>query len=173
MAKKMGGLTQQSTSSRTVPSMNRHERRKKAAITRRSLPLVHRHCGDCTACCTILEVQDPLKKGHYEKCVHESGKCDIYKDRPKDCRTWRCGWHIGFLGEDGRPDKLGVMIDATKDSKAIVFWELFQGAADTPKVRALVDSWSEKVPVIIAFKDQRRIVGTSENVDLRMLKTLA
>lgn len=135
---------------------------------------MHRQCGDCTACCTVLEVPE-AGTGHYEKCQHDIGKCGIYKDRPTPCRSWRCGWHIGLLGEGDRPDKLGVMIDVTKDvdDPWIVLWELFEDAAETPKIRALVADWSAKKPIIIAYKDKRRAIGAPEDVELKILKAVA
>lgn len=71
-----------------------------------SLPMtkelgVHRECGQCTACCTMLGVTE-LRKPVNIACDHvcEQG-CSIYNSRPQTCRDWSCDWKNGLIpGED-------------------------------------------------------------------------
>jgi len=79
-----------------------------------------RECGNCTACCVELIIQDPeLVKLPGVKCRHlnKTGGCSIYQTRPKTCREWFCMWRfLPLLGEDWRPDKSGVLIKREYDN---------------------------------------------------------
>ena len=67
-------------------------------------------CGPCTLCCTVLDIPD-LAKPAGKPCVHLSGGCGIYPDRPTPCRTFTCGWlALEALGEAWRPDVAGFLI---------------------------------------------------------------
>lgn len=99
------------------------------------LPLAARACGPCTVCCTVVGVAE-IGKGLRERCAHDTGvSCGIYAERPESCRTFSCLWLLGMFGPEGRPDKLGVMIDAGEilDTKTgekqtiLVVWEAKTG----------------------------------------------
>lgn len=71
-----------------------------------------RSCGECTACCRVLAIDDPdLRKDAGPLCAHSSGTgCAIYARRPEACRTWYCLWRrIDAMPEAARPDRIGVM----------------------------------------------------------------
>lgn len=74
----------------------------------------NRECGDCTACCVELTIEDPeLVKLPGVKCqhLHKQGGCKIYDHRPKTCRDWYCMWRfMPQLGDEWRPDLKGIMI---------------------------------------------------------------
>jgi len=77
-------------------------------------PVSGRECGGCTACCTVLKVDEPeLKKPSDQVCPNcTQGGCKIYETRPAICRRFECGWKIlRYLGEEWRPDRCGVIID--------------------------------------------------------------
>lgn len=70
-----------------------------------------RECGECTACCSVMDIPR-LRKGPGVTC-HNLGPngCNIYEDRPDvPCKSFSCAWLQGFFGEDHRPDKSGVII---------------------------------------------------------------
>lgn len=70
-----------------------------------------RVCGECTACCSVLEIPN-LAKPAGVSC-HNLGDqgCRIYDQRPESpCQTFRCAWLQGFLDEDDRPDKSGGIV---------------------------------------------------------------
>ncbi len=74
----------------------------------------NRDCGECTACCVELTIEDPdLVKLPGVKCknLHKNGGCKIYNERPKTCRDWYCMWRfMPQLSNEWRPDLKGVMI---------------------------------------------------------------
>jgi hypothetical protein len=69
-----------------------------------------RACGDCTACCRVLEIE-ALGKPAGILCRHNTGAaCGIYDERPEACARWHCLWRrIGALPDELRPDRSGVM----------------------------------------------------------------
>jgi len=54
-----------------------------------------------------------LGKPFFARCVHLNAQvgCKIYETRPEHCRSYRCAWHLGILGErtDRRPDHTGIL----------------------------------------------------------------
>jgi hypothetical protein len=96
-------------------------------------PIPNRTCGECTACCTALGV-DEFTKPQWETCHHvcKTG-CEIYQARPASCRGFQCLWLKGYFGnDDHRPDKLGLIFQMQKDRRlgaVLVAWESWPGAA--------------------------------------------
>jgi len=82
-----------------------------------------RECGECTACCVVLRIQDKnLQKPADQACSHmiEKGGCNIYSERPSVCQNWYCAWRfMEQLDEEWRPDRSGIML-RTAD-KGIIF----------------------------------------------------
>ena len=78
-----------------------------------------RNCGECSVCCVVLNVDTKeFQKLPGVPCGHlcEGGGCSIHATRYPVCRVYHCGWrYLGFLGEDWRPDKSGVLIDFQTD----------------------------------------------------------
>ena len=80
-----------------------------------------RDCGDCTACCIDLNIDQPdLVKLSDQPCVHcDAGGCGIYPRRPSVCRAFHCGWRlIPWLGAEWRPDRIGIMVRALDPAEA-------------------------------------------------------
>jgi hypothetical protein len=101
-----------------------------------------RPCGKCTACCTALSVIE-LRKSDYTHCQHECAQgCAIYHQRPSTCRTFACLWKVPnwILHDDDRPDKLGVIfcVRNVEERKQFEVWEIWPGAAQQPRVQALL-----------------------------------
>lgn len=104
-----------------------------------------RACGACDACCTALAVEE-LKKPPGRRCQYSkhssSGCCSIYSRRPSSCAKYECGWLIGFLGSDMRPDRSGLLLEplTTDDMTLILVTETVSGAVarNEPTVRAAV-----------------------------------
>jgi hypothetical protein len=82
-----------------------------------------RECGECTACCVVLLIEDEnFKKPADQACSHmvEKGGCKIYSKRPSVCQNWYCAWRfMGQLGDEWRPDKSGVLLRS--DEGGIIF----------------------------------------------------
>lgn len=91
-----------------------------------------RECGECTACCVHLLINDTdFVKPEGETCSHmvEKGGCKIYNDRPSVCRDWHCAWRfMAQLGDDWRPDRSGILVRSNEDGI------IFQPIRDPKKV---------------------------------------
>ena len=74
-----------------------------------------RTCGECSVCCVALNVDTKeFQKLPGVPCTHlrKGGGCSIHATRYPVCHVYHCAWrYLGFLGEDWRPDKSGVLID--------------------------------------------------------------
>lgn len=69
-----------------------------------------RQCGSCTLCCKVLEVTD-LGKPVNTVCNHilAGGGCEIYHERPRQCRSFSCAWLQGHLDDDWFPETAGMV----------------------------------------------------------------
>ena len=85
--------------------------------------VTNRECGECTACCVELLIDDKdFKKPAEQSCVNlmEAGGCKIYKQRPSVCQEWYCAWRfMSQLDESWRPDISGIMLRS--DENGIIF----------------------------------------------------
>jgi hypothetical protein len=74
-----------------------------------STPTV-RQCGTCTLCCKVLEVTD-LGKPVNTVCNHirTGGGCEIYDQRPRQCRSFSCAWLQGHFDDDWFPEATGIV----------------------------------------------------------------
>lgn len=123
-----------------------------------------RTCGECTACCIALAVQE-LDKPRYQSCSHLCDKgCATYDDRPGSCRDYQCLWFQGFLGEEDRPDKLGVIFTVTGDpdhpekGNVPMLVECVDGALDQPRVRTAIGQFIQQKPVVIMTARETRVL---------------
>ncbi len=82
-----------------------------------------RECGECTACCVVLLIDDEnFKKPADQVCTNliDKGGCKIYDKRPSVCQDWHCAWRfMAQLGDEWRPDRSGVMLRS--DENGIIF----------------------------------------------------
>jgi hypothetical protein len=65
-----------------------------------------RVCGNCSLCCKLLQIAEPLHKPAGRWCSHcrpGRGGCSIYDDRPAVCRAFRCGWLEGAVDDRWHP----------------------------------------------------------------------
>jgi len=80
-----------------------------------SAPTTERTCGECTACCVVLTIEEPpIEKQANEPCrflCQDGGGCGIYAERPELCRGFKCLWLFSsVIPEVFRPDRCGLMV---------------------------------------------------------------
>ena len=66
-----------------------------------------RSCGTCTMCCKVYDVPEVNKlSGNWCKHLKHGKGCEIYTDRPSQCRQFFCNWvtHEG-LGPEWKPER--------------------------------------------------------------------
>lgn len=123
------------------------------AFPLRQFPQGDRICGPCTACCTVMAVQE-LGKGNYERCRHlTSSGCGIYPDRPGTCRDWSCLWRLGLIEGDERrrPDNLGLLFTPLRHGGTAVLtaYEIWKDASKEPPAKYLLGQLQRKLPVVV------------------------
>jgi Fe-S-cluster containining protein len=82
--------------------------------------MTQRTCGNCQVCCTVYGIRE-LDKPTSTRCRHlyEHG-CNIYPLRPDECRRFRCGWLLGFGGDNDRPDASGFVVSAIRNGDEVI-----------------------------------------------------
>ncbi len=81
-----------------------------------------RSCAGCTLCCRLLRV-DSLAKPALADCVHCTADvaCNIYPQRPQDCRDYACGYLLGAdVAEHWEPRRSGMVIQISDDPAKIL-----------------------------------------------------
>jgi hypothetical protein len=76
-----------------------------------------RQCGTCTLCCKLMGIE-ALDKPLGAWCAHcqPSKGCDIYPDRPQECRSFNCAWLLDeSLGEEWYPKKSKIVLTLERD----------------------------------------------------------
>src|SRR6266704_976050 len=122
-------------------------------------PQSGRRCGECTACCTVLAVNE-LHKPMRWACDHVScAGCAVYDSRPRGCRQFNCLWLRGAISgnESFRTDKLGVIFDcfhaaATNELRFVAF-EIWNGAFDEPACAAILAEMAAVREVQLSYRD--------------------
>ncbi len=135
-------------------------------------PASERQCGECVACCKILEINQPnLRKPANALCPHCTGTgCGIYPERPDACRTWNCMWRkVSKLPDEWRPDRIGVVfwIDR-QDPPRTPFDRIFvigqaiddPAAFNSPPVKAAIETFAQQIgwPIWLGFGGERRLI---------------
>ena len=122
-------------------------------------PDERRSCSGCTACCTVLAV-DELRKPMRWACDHLAcNGCRIYQARPKGCRDFDCLWLRGEIPDDEshRPDRLGVVFDCFRDTATnsirFVAFEVWTGAFNEPAAAALLSNLAIGREMQLACRD--------------------
>lgn len=81
-------------------------------------PATDRKCGECQVCCLVMDVRptnEEVTLSHaFERCqfLCDVG-CSIYEHRPSPCEAYHCMWRLGWGGPEDRPDRLGVLMEAS------------------------------------------------------------
>ena len=77
-------------------------------------------CAGCTLCCKLLNFNEMAKPaGSWCGACKIGVGCEIYHERPADCRSYSCAWldckRQGLpIPEDLRPDRCGVIVESAK-----------------------------------------------------------
>jgi hypothetical protein len=94
-----------------------------------------RECGECDACCRVMAVKS-LGKPPSCRCEYQNGHgCAVYADRPKDCQDYLCCWLTGFLDEEDRPDKSGLLLSVERGDHDRALLEVFETRPGALKAR--------------------------------------
>ncbi len=136
----------------------RKERKKRQHIEQQKISVKQRPCNECTACCTVMAVEQ-ISKPIGEPCPHLCRHgCEIYESRPAACQGFNCCWRYGLGNDDERPDKSGIVFDITRHSssipQALVAREVWPGAFE--QSQAFLDRLTSNGHLIILVRGDRR-----------------
>ena len=144
------------------------------------MPGPGRSCGDCQACCTVIQVTE-LKKPLWTRCDNQCDTgCGIYEDRPESCAGFECLWLQGSLERDGtvketyRPDRLGVIFDHQPKSplgKVIKVFEVWDGGSNSTRVRKMIDKLATAW-IVVVFREDTRVVKGPPHLLARVSKII-
>lgn len=146
----------------------------------RDLPVVlPRTCGDCSACCTAVPVQDDVvgidKPGH-ERCAYQARRgCSIYEHRPRACAVYTCMWIAGWGRLSDRPDRLGLVVETLQRSlpTVAIVTEVWPRAREGKRARQLLAALLHQLPTIIVHRLAHPPVVIGEMPALEDLQRLA
>ncbi|HTU24239.1 MAG TPA: hypothetical protein VMF30_02505 [Pirellulales bacterium] len=136
---------------------------RKEADMKAQFGVADRACGECTACCTVMAV-DELGKFMNMRCPHDAGGCcAIYASRPRSCRGWACSWLLGHIAGDlrRRPDKSGLVFNQEELGGKFMFVaiEAWPGAAKESSNAYFIKKMSQSTPIIVRkYEDCRHDV---------------
>lgn len=148
-----------------------------------------RNCDGCTACCTVMQV-DEIQKPAYTPCPSLARVatrqtktrglmviqgCGIYETRPEPCKGYGCLWMAGgLLNNMQRPDKVGVIIDLTGEEslftketgiRPLTAREVRTNAFDEMGAGDLL-KWLAKRAVVILIRGQnRKMIGPRDMME--------
>lgn len=78
-------------------------------------------CGSCTLCCKLLAITE-LKKPPGEWCKHcvERSGCQIYPERPAECREFSCIWLLDpHLGPEWKPERSKFVLAPSRNGAGV------------------------------------------------------
>ena len=119
-----------------------------------------RECGSCKACCIWMDVHS-LEKPAGTACKYLcSAGCDIYEDRPGDCREFQCAWLSGELPSNMQPMTVKAVIWQDVLSDGVTFQPVYRvtymrGQRPIGRVFNWARGMSRRVPVI--FSDGHKL----------------
>lgn len=109
-------------------------------------------CGNCTACCKLLELHEiPSKIG--ELCQHcDEGKgCKIYSGRPKECEEFLCMWaQMEHAGDELRPDKCDIIF--SRASEDVIAGRLDKGKQLNSLVMGQINNFVNEGFSVVVFR---------------------
>lgn len=82
-----------------------------------------RSCGTCTLCCKVMRI-DELNKPKGTWCSHcnPGVGCNIYEERPDECRSFYCGYRFSHeLGEHWFPASCKIVSVVESEGTRIAF----------------------------------------------------
>lgn len=139
--------------------------------------LASRACGDCVACCQVLNIDEPdMVKPADQLCMHCTGAgCGIYATRPNVCREWDCVWRrIDTMPLETRPDRCEVLwtIDRQAEPRSPFdrIYFVARAVGDPTKLQAqpMLDTASMlahgPLPIFVTWDNERRMIYPREEL---------
>ena len=142
-----------------------------------SPPLPPRECGDCTMCCKIMGIIE-LDKPPGIWCGHckPARGCAIYESRPRECRTFVCGWlHSPDLDERWKPSVCKFLLMDSDGDTQIVVDPARPDAWKKEPYYSCFKAWAQRgldegAKVIVAIGKRAIVILPDRDVDLGIME---
>src|SRR5689334_24860136 len=125
-----------------------------------------RSCGECSLCCKLSYIAEPLHKPSGAWCTHcRPGKgCSIYETRPLPCRGFICLW-LQSLGLDDRwkPTTAKLYVATERGRIAVYVDPAFPNKWRQEPYFTQIKKWAtdhfvEQIQVVVYIKDRAIVV---------------
>ncbi|MFB9269103.1 hypothetical protein ACFFWD_39355 [Bradyrhizobium erythrophlei] len=132
-----------------------------------------RQCGDCTLCCKVMAIEE-LAKSANAWCPHcKPGRgCQIYTNRPAECRSFACGWLVNeLLDEQWKPSRSKLVLTTSDDGLEVRCDPGFPDAWRKAPFRSEIREWAVSgepldMTVVIIVGQRMTLVTPDREFDL-------
>lgn len=136
-------------------------------------PCASKHCGDCTLCCKVMEIEQLGKPAH-SWCPHCQPRhgCTIYRERPTECGAFNCLWLLNDLLDDRwKPNKAKLVLTTSEDGIEVRCDPVFPNAWRRPPYQAQIREWADSgeandVTVIVIIGRRMILITPAQDFDL-------
>jgi len=135
-------------------------------------------CGDCTLCCKVMAIE-ALAKPLSSWCPHcKPGRgCQIYADRPAECRTFRCLWLADdALDQHWKPNKSKLVLTTSEDGIEVRCDPGYPDAWRNEPFRSEIHQWAVSgetldMTVVVIVGQKMILVAPDRELDLGVVRT--
>ncbi|WP_159010659.1 hypothetical protein [Bradyrhizobium sp. S69] len=125
-------------------------------------------CGECTLCCKVMAIEQ-LAKPVGAWCPHcRPGRgCQIYPERPAECRTFSCLWLVNdLLDQRWKPSKSRFVLTTSEDGIEVRCDPGFPDAWRKEPFRSEIHEWAVSGEThdvtVVVITGQRMILVTPD-----------
>jgi hypothetical protein len=134
-------------------------------------------CGDCTLCCKVMAIE-ALAKPVSSWCRHcKPGRgCQIYPDRPAECRTFSCLWLVNDqLEPHWKPNKSKLVLTTSEDGIEVRCDPGFPDAWRKEPFRSEIHQWAvsgatQDMTVVVIVGQKMILVAPDREFDLGIVR---
>jgi hypothetical protein len=149
----------------------------KEAVTPMTTASANKTCGDCTLCCKVMAIE-ALAKPASAWCPHcKPGRgCQIYADRPAECRSFSCLWLVNdLLDQNWKPNKSRFVLTTSDDGIEIRCDPGFPDAWRKEPFRSEIRQWAlsgetHDVTVVVITGQKMTLVTPDREFDLGVVQ---
>jgi hypothetical protein len=140
-------------------------------------PSAEKTCGECTLCCKVMAIEQ-LGKPVGSWCPHcKPGRgCQIYTDRPAECRSFNCLWLVNDrLDQRWKPSRLRFVLTASEDGIEVRCAPGFPDAWRKEPFRSEIRQWAisgetRDVTVVVIVGERMILVTPEREFDLGVVR---
>src|SRR5512140_165049 len=140
-------------------------------------PSLGKACGDCSLCCKVMAIE-ALTKPVGSWCPHckPGHGCQIYPDRPRECRSFSCLWLVNdLLDQHWKPSKSRFVLTTSEDGIEVRCDPGFPDAWRKEPYRSEIREWAisgetHDVTVVVMAGQRMILVTPDREFDLGVVQ---